>query len=173
MNRLHDALVGDGSQDALIQTANAGEHAMSINLAMKLYCATGYAVEPFQLVNAWEQFGVSALDAATTIRVLQIETRNPYFHDSSKGNGHIQQTQVQGLSTIYYSKLTPRKLKDDLEMSMKEEFPTLVDTKGEPERPRTYPPLDTMDFAIFRTKLGARAHTMHATQDFTFRFTSA
>jgi mannosyl-3-phosphoglycerate synthase len=178
MNGLQEALVGNESQNASIQTANAGEHAMSMNLAMKLRFATGYAVEPHQLINAWELFGTPSPDAANTssstkVRVLQIETRSPHFHDSSKGNDHIQRMQFQGLSTLYHSEIAPQKLKDDLGMFMKHDFPTLVDAKGQPERLRTYPPLETMDFEEFGSMLNTHAHILWVTQTSTFRSNGA
>lgn len=55
MNRLFGELVENSNIDDVIQTGNAGEHAMSIGLAMELQFATGYAVEPFQLIDAWER----------------------------------------------------------------------------------------------------------------------
>ena len=228
MNRLLDALVGDITENRLIQTSNAGEHAMSLDLAMDLCFATGYAVEPFQLVNAWEQFGVRNIDndqsltttvaqqfytahtafckfgttedtgnftqdinkSATSlsaashhssvanptrastvqsphnVRILQIETRNPHFHDVSKGHEHIQRMQVEGLSTIYHSRLVPRKLKDELRGFMKEEFPTAVGIDGEPERPRVYPPMRTLDFGVFRSVVKDKADTLKVVGDF-------
>ncbi|KAF1843207.1 glycosyltransferase family 55 protein [Cucurbitaria berberidis CBS 394.84] len=180
MNRFLNAIVDDTTQNAVIQTGNAGEHAMSLNLAMELRFATGYAVEPFQLVNAWEQFGgqtstykqkdhtmVSKAPLLRKVQILQIETRNPHFHDVSKGNDHIEGMQVQGLSTIYHSSLTPPKLKDELRVYMKENFPTVVGANGEPERARVYPPLGTMDFGIFRTAMKSYPKTLKVIDDTT------
>ena len=41
----------------IIKTANAGEHAMSLELAMGLTYASGYGVETQELVSIFEQFG--------------------------------------------------------------------------------------------------------------------
>ncbi|CAO2649977.1 Nn.00g012690.m01.CDS01 [Neocucurbitaria sp. VM-36] len=173
MNRLSNALVGDNAQNNIIQTGNAGEHAMSLNLATELCFATGYAVEPFQFINMWEQFGAqthphdvanstkaSTAVSSRKVQILQIETRNPHFHDISKGNDHIQRMQVQGLSTIYHSHLTPAELKDELRIFMKEEFPTIVANNGAPEKARIYPPMKTMDFQAFRSALKTNTCTL-------------
>lgn len=42
--------------DGIICTGNAGEHAMTISLALKLRLASGYAIEPFHFLDIWERF---------------------------------------------------------------------------------------------------------------------
>jgi mannosyl-3-phosphoglycerate synthase len=208
MNRLLDDLTGSDTPGETIQTGNAGEHAMSIDLAMKFRFATGYAVEPFQLIDAWERLGVetpvgdqpldiSGLTSFDTIqenhetgigreytppisnrssfsepiphssprpvtppdtppsevqqkiRILQVETRNPHFHDTSKGNGHIEKMQAEGLSTMYHSSLTSPELKEELRIYMKKNLSAVAGADGVPAELRTYPPMETMDFEIF------------------------
>ncbi|MEB3806303.1 MAG: mannosyl-3-phosphoglycerate synthase, partial [Desulfurococcales archaeon] len=39
----------------IIQTANSGEHALSIDLALKLRWAGGFAIEPFQIIDLLER----------------------------------------------------------------------------------------------------------------------
>lgn len=200
MNRLLCAIAEGENQDDIIQTGNAGEHAMNLDFAMELQFATGYAVEPFQLIDAWEQFGAhlgadnverlhtaiatiadeegtptptptsspeitpalspvftahSRLSTPPTppeprkVQIVQVETCNPHFHDTSKGEGHIGRMQVQGLSTIYHSTLTPPELRDHLRVYMKQSFSSLVGPGGEPEKLRAYPPMKHMDMAAF------------------------
>jgi len=202
MNRMLDTLVDGDNKDSIIQTANAGEHAMSLDLALELKLANGYAVEPSQLINAWQQFGSrfcthdveqlhtaiatytdgndedsythssppsmpastphsrrSSISTPSTpaetrkVHVLQIETRNPHFHDISKGDGHIERMQAQGLSVIYNSALTPEPLKEELRTYMKENLAGVVDINGEPQRMRVYPPMGQMNFETFRETL--------------------
>jgi len=218
MNRLLTTLLGDESEGKLqlIETGNAGEHAMSITLALDLKFATGYAVEPFQYIDAWERLGrrkfgdpesrlaqqsydydFLANDAAYTssdesiasspasvspistpatshppslmpalpeheIRILQVETRNPHFHDTSKGADHISAMQAGGLSTIYHSKLTPQDLKDDLRQHFKDNLSDVkgVAEDGTPEAPRCYPSMSSLDFKVFHAKVKARNETM-------------
>lgn len=52
---------GDAAGDpdevtSLICTGNAGEHAMTISLALKLRVASGYAIEPFHFLDIFERF---------------------------------------------------------------------------------------------------------------------
>ncbi|KAL5113260.1 hypothetical protein ACEQ8H_008876 [Pleosporales sp. CAS-2024a] len=226
MNRLLATLIeGDADQD-MIQTGNAGEHAMSVELALELQFANGYAVEPFQYVDAWERsvvqmhkdeelrrFGESynsalEVDEATyfgnysgsnessafsstcssdasspatspslksmsatalgqvdprrEVQIIQVETRSPHFHDTSKGGDHIAAMQVGGLSTIYHSCLTPQKLKDELREYIKEHLSEVkgVAEDGTPAAPRCYPAMSTMDFDEFRVTLEARQETL-------------
>lgn len=217
MNRLLDTIVGNAGPGDIIQTANAGEHAMGIDLAMKLRFATGYAVEPYQLVDALERFGThnsnhrhfadnitdhshiyrstcdssdfesdsntSVLSSSSSssssvssyfspsstyphtlnpqkIRILQVETCSPHFHDTSKGDGHIQKMQAEGLSTIYHSLLTPAKLKEELRAYLKENLPDVVGADGVPMKACVYPPMDTMDFEVFGEAVKASAGTL-------------
>ncbi|KAF2852541.1 glycosyltransferase family 55 protein [Plenodomus tracheiphilus IPT5] len=157
-NEIHMSNVENGNGTGLdvIETANAGEHAMTLDLAMKLRFATGYAVEPFQLINMWERFGSPAFTSPVVsrdVQVLQIETRNPHFHDVGKGNEHIEQMQVQGLSAIYHSELASKHLKEELRAYMKDKFPNAVNNEGVPEQARVYPPIGTMNFEVFEAEL--------------------
>ncbi|KAH9862681.1 hypothetical protein J1614_010774 [Plenodomus biglobosus] len=157
-NEIHKSDIEDGKETGfdVIQTANAGEHAMTLELAMKLQFATGYAVEPFQLINIWERFGPrDSLPSPVSrdVHILQIETRNPHFHDVSKGDEHIEKMQAQGLGAIYHSQLTPTQLKEELRAYMKEAFPNTVDSEGVPDRAHVYPPIATMDFEAFEAEL--------------------
>lgn len=181
MNRLLTSITGDENQNDLVKTANAGEHAMSTDLALRIHFATGYAVEPFQLVDAWERSGLFPHTPPGTppqtntshqmngdnmlpgrrVKILQIETMNPHIHDFGKGEEHILKMQAQGLSTIYHSKLTPPKLKDHLRAFMSEELTALVGKDGIPQEAYVYPPMQGMDWKSFGQGLKLWAETMH------------
>lgn len=215
MNRLLNAIAKGKTDDTSIQTGNAGEHAMSIDYAMDLKFATGYAVEPYQLVDTWERLAgrpvfeqlrnaadrtappddatssssepdedgdsfvltpgsssdVSFLStpatsrrpsvylstppqvsAANPVRILQIETRNPHFHDTGKGVEHISKMQAEGLSTIYHSRFIPKALKEELREYVKANLSGVpgVDHNGELAVPRIYPAVSTMNLAVFQ-----------------------
>jgi mannosyl-3-phosphoglycerate synthase len=156
MNRLLRA-ISPTAPKSLIQTGNAGEHAMSLELAMSLRFATGYAVEPFQLIDAGER-----LD---NVDIVQVETRNPHFHDTSKGGEHIERMQVQGLSTIIYSSLTPPDIKEDLKQYLTKELPAGLDTNGIPEQARMYPAIQTLSFDAFDATLSAFDGTLRVYGD--------
>jgi mannosyl-3-phosphoglycerate synthase len=214
MNRLLKTLANGNGEHATIETGNAGEHAMSLDYALELKFATGYAVEPYQLIDTWERLGgfIPVIHQARTIsralslyndsassgdedsayhssmastpatsrpvslhltdlpppmsarqvRILQVETRNPHFHDTGKGADHISKMQVEGLSTIYHSRFTPQEVKEELREYVKEHLSGVVGVgeDGEPAAPRAYPPIKSMDFDVFRAEVKARATTL-------------
>ncbi|KAJ4385007.1 hypothetical protein N0V86_000612 [Didymella sp. IMI 355093] len=174
MNRLLTSLTGNSNHSDLIQTANAGEHAMSTELALKLNFATGYAVEPYQLIDLWERWGAphsppaspllsaswkkeNKLAEPTTprskVRIMQIETLNPHIHDSSKGEEHIAHMQAQGLSTIFYSQLSEPMFRKKLHEYVKKNLGSVAGEEGVPEEARVYPPMEGMDFEVFNKLL--------------------
>ncbi|KAJ4355060.1 hypothetical protein N0V95_003278 [Ascochyta clinopodiicola] len=180
MSRLLNSITGGCIDDGFIKTANAGEHAMSVDLALQLSFATGYAVEPFQLIDAWERSNIfpptppstpprlgSATPGSVTmvpitrkVSILQIETLNPHIHDFSKGEVHIQRMQTQGLGTIYNSGLVPPAIKGELEEYMRQELSLQV-REGMLQQARAYPPMGSMDFAAFEEVSKTQAETLH------------
>jgi mannosyl-3-phosphoglycerate synthase len=91
----------------VVATGNAGEHAMTLDLGKRLRLAGGFAVEPHQYVDLFEQFG-GVLDSphpdvmASSVEVRQIETRNPHFHDD-KGEDHVADMRLQALNVLFHS----------------------------------------------------------------------
>lgn len=160
MNRLLTSIIMREEHSNFIQTANAGEHAMSTDLALRLNFATGYAVEPYQIVNLLESSGafpcppipppspfvcgddgtrpLLAANSVPKIKIMQIETLNPHIHDFSKGDEHIARMQAQGLGTIFHSSLINQETKKQLEAYIGDELGKVVNG-GIPEVPRTYP----------------------------------
>ncbi|MFC1894102.1 bifunctional mannosyl-3-phosphoglycerate synthase/mannosyl-3 phosphoglycerate phosphatase [Chloroflexota bacterium] len=94
----------------IIKTANAGEHAMSLELAKRLTYASGYGVETQELISVFEQFGgilpiVDKEAAEHWIEILQTETINPHLH-KDKGEEHLlKEMLLPSLSVIYHSPL--------------------------------------------------------------------
>lgn len=93
----------------VIKTGNAGEHAISMKLAELLPYASGYAVEPGELVYLFESFGgiLPEIDHEAVERgidLFQIETRNPHMHEE-RGIQHLKHMLTEGLATIYHSPL--------------------------------------------------------------------
>jgi len=104
-----------GFETEVVKTGNAGEHAMSMKLAEILPYASGYAVEPQELVSIFEDFGgilptknLKAMEQG--IDIFQIETRNPHLHEE-KGDEHLQGMLLAAMSTIYHSPLCGAELK--------------------------------------------------------------
>jgi mannosyl-3-phosphoglycerate synthase len=93
----------------ILKTANAGEHAMSLNLAMRLTYASGYAIETQELISILEQFGGMTpvgdkLITEKGVDVFQTETINPHLHEERGDSVHLyHQMLLPSLSVIYHS----------------------------------------------------------------------
>ncbi len=97
-------------ESEIIKTANAGEHAMSLDLAKRLTYATGYGVETQELVSIIEQFGgiLPTSDKAVSkkgVEIIQTETINPHLHEERGGEHLVQEMLLPSLSVIYHSQL--------------------------------------------------------------------
>jgi mannosyl-3-phosphoglycerate synthase len=112
-----------GFETEIIRTANAGEHAMSLQLGQLLTYAAGYAVETQELLSIFEGFG-GVLPLTRTkglksgVEIFQIETRNPHLHEE-RGKQHLEEHMLlPSLGAIYYSQLcdedTREKIKSEL-----------------------------------------------------------
>ncbi|MFC1979286.1 mannosyl-3-phosphoglycerate synthase [Chloroflexota bacterium] len=105
-----------GFETDIIKTGNAGEHAMSTKLAEILPYASGYAVEPQEIISILEQSGAVLPAPYPTVAkhgvdIFQIETKNPHLHED-KGTEHLLDMLRKGLSTIYHSQLANPTIKD-------------------------------------------------------------
>ncbi|KAK3339743.1 hypothetical protein B0T25DRAFT_362418 [Lasiosphaeria hispida] len=131
LNQVLSPIADTATSDRVVVTGNAGEHAMTMCLALKLMLAGGYAIEPFHFIDLLSRQlpSLSAVpssassvasynsdaDAASTsssrasdnsleashVRILQIRTRNPHIHRPSD-DSHISAMWKVGLGTIYY-----------------------------------------------------------------------
>jgi len=104
-----------GFETEVVITGNAGEHAMSMQLAEILPLASGYAVEPQELISLFENFGgilptKESKVIEQGIDILQIETRNPHLHEE-RGNQHLNAILLSSMSTIYHSPLCDKEVK--------------------------------------------------------------
>jgi mannosyl-3-phosphoglycerate synthase len=161
-NHVLNRLVGHhtGFETEIVKTGNAGEHALSIDLAMSIDYATGYAVETFHYVHMLEKFGGllehgdDTDDMHRLVKISQIESRNPHLHEV-KGDEHVDDMIAASLSTIYHSKLCPESLRQEIEEELgRRDY--LKD--GEQLAPmRIYKSLDRMDFDVFADRAAAAA----------------
>jgi mannosyl-3-phosphoglycerate synthase len=118
-NRFVNALLSSKGrfETEVIKTANAGEHAMSLELAMRLTYGSGYAVETQELISILENFSgiIEPADesiAEKGVEVIQTESINPHLH-AEKGDDHLlQEMLLPSLSVIYYSPLCEEKTKE-------------------------------------------------------------
>jgi mannosyl-3-phosphoglycerate synthase len=159
LNRLLGEYSGFGTE--VIATGNAGEHAMSMELAKRMRLAGGFAVEPFQFIDLFEQFG-GILDSAhpdvmaRTVPVLQIGSRNPHFHDD-KGEDHVHGMRVQALNALYHSPVCLPELRDAIREFLVAEGATAPG--AEPPAERIYPPVGMLALDLLFDVLDAEAES--------------
>jgi mannosyl-3-phosphoglycerate synthase len=159
LNRFLAEYSGFGTE--VIATGNAGEHAMTLDLGLKLRLAGGFAVEPYEYLDLFEQFG-GILESASpdvmtsSVPVLQIETRNPHFHDN-KGEEHVQGMRMQALNVIYHSPVTLPSVRQEIIDFMVSQG--ALEVSQEPPRERVYPPVGSLDLELLYDGLDAEALT--------------
>lgn len=139
-----------GFETEVVKTGNAGEHALNVDLALKLEYAAGYAVETHHYINLLEKYG-GILDSANPedlrdkVTICQIESRNPHMHDS-KGEDHVEDMIDASLSVIYHSELCPPSLKEEIMENVYSrrgaEAPEIAPVK-------IYPALSKLDLGTF------------------------
>ncbi|MEV4755315.1 mannosyl-3-phosphoglycerate synthase [Micromonospora sp. NPDC049559] len=157
LNRLIAEYSGFGTE--VIATGNAGEHALSLELGLRMRLAGGFAVEPFEYLDLFEQFG-GVLDAAhpevmaTSVPVLQIETRNPHFHDN-KGEEHVQGMRMQALNVLYHSPISLPAVREAILEFMVAQG--VLAPGQEPPHERIYPPVGSLALDLLRDVLEAEA----------------
>ena len=157
LNKLLAEYSGFGTE--VIATGNAGEHAMSLALGLKLRLAGGFAVEPFEYVDLFEQFG-GVLESndhdvmTSSVPVVQIETRNPHFHDN-KGEEHVQGMRMQALNVVYHSPVTLPAVRQAIIEFMVAQG--ALEVGQEPTRERIYPPVGGLDLELLYDGLDAEA----------------
>jgi mannosyl-3-phosphoglycerate synthase len=159
LNRLVAEYSGFGTE--VITTGNAGEHALTLDLGLRLRMAGGFAVEPYQFLELFEQFGgvLPSPDARAlpaSVPVVQIETRNPHFHDD-KGEGHVRGMRTQALNALYHSPVALDGVRQAIVDFLHAEG---VLGPGEvPPAERIYPPVGSLALDLFLDTLSAEAMT--------------
>jgi len=157
LNRLVAEYSGFGTE--VIATGNAGEHAMSLALGMRLRLAGGFAVEPFQFLDLFEQFGGVLASPhpdymGDGVTVRQIETRNPHFHEN-RGDEHVNDMRMQALNVVYHSPVCLPATRAAIRDFMVE--CGALCPGEEPPVERVYPPLATADLDRLHDVLSAQA----------------
>jgi mannosyl-3-phosphoglycerate synthase len=153
-NRLLNQLMSHytGFETEIIKTGNAGEHALSMDLAMNLDYSSGYSIEPFHIVNILEKFG-GFVDSPIPelmkerIEVYQVESRNPHLHEAGD-ESHIGAMRYQAMQVIYHSSICPEPLKKEIRKdAIKRGY---VEPGSQTlERPRYFPALSQIDLEAF------------------------
>ncbi len=152
--------VQTGFETNIIKTGNAGEHAMTMKLAEIMAFSTGYSIEPYQLVYLLEEFwkGETKYREAVSsgIDVYQIETLNPHIHEE-KGDEHIKEMLLQSLATIYHSKLSNEKLREEIVEELKRSG--VIRRRNEIKKNKVMPPIAEIDVAEFQKLLDEYSET--------------
>ncbi len=162
-NRFLNCVVAEhsGFGTDVIATGNSGEHALSIDLALRMRMAGGYAGEPYQIIELFEQYG-GVLDPphpdvmASTVPILQIETRSPHFH-ADKGEGHVQDMRMQALNALFHSPICLPSVRAAIVDYLVAE--SMLSPGGMPARERIYPPVGKLAIDLFFDILKAEAST--------------
>ncbi|MBN1931548.1 MAG: mannosyl-3-phosphoglycerate synthase [Desulfobacterales bacterium] len=124
-----------GFETDIIKTGNAGEHAMTMDLALTLDYSSGYSIEPNHFINIFERFGglggksLSEEIIEKHVQIFQIESRNPHLHNVGKGEGHVEEMTCGAFQVISQSPLCPENIKKKLQQEiavMQQEFPNSV-----------------------------------------------
>ncbi|MEJ2720964.1 MAG: mannosyl-3-phosphoglycerate synthase [bacterium] len=141
-----------GFETEIIKTGNAGEHAVSMDLAMNLDYSAGYSIEPYHIINIFEKFGgivESPLPELMKekIEVYQIESRNPHLHEAG-GKSHIDAMRYLAMQVIYHSAICPEPLKKEIRKDAVKRGYIDVGTKTL-DAPRYFPQLSQIDLETF------------------------
>lgn len=151
-----------GFETEVMRTGNSGEHCMSLKLAELLTYASGYAIEPYEIVNILEEFGgiiptanQEAMDKG--VEVMQVETRNPHFHED-KGDDHLKGMVVGSLGSIYHSKICPPKLREKILEALRSKNMLEENQQQEPPAPLKIEPFKDIDVREF-AKVLSKAST--------------
>jgi mannosyl-3-phosphoglycerate synthase len=155
LNRLIAEHSGFGTD--VIATGNAGEHALTLDLGLRMRLAGGFAVEPYQYIDLFEQFGGVGDSRhpdvmASSVGIRQIQTRNPHFHDN-KGEGHVADMRLQALNVLYHSSVCLPPVREAIR-----EFLALAPDL-EPPQERVYPPVGALALDQLLDVLTSEART--------------
>ncbi len=123
----------------VVQTANSGEHAMDVRLALGMRWAGAFAVESYQLVHLLESCwldleGGGCPFSPNGVTIYQFETRNPHIH-AERGDDHIVDMLAKSMSTIYHSRLADDAVRERIIKLLRD-----YGVEGEPPGHRVYPP---------------------------------
>jgi mannosyl-3-phosphoglycerate synthase len=141
-----------GFETEIIKTGNAGEHALSMDLAMNLDYSYGYSIEPYHIINLIERYG--GINEAPVpeimkqgIDLFQIESRNPHLHEAGEDE-HVQSMSYLAMQVIYHSSVCPKSLKRDIKQECKKSG--FVKEKEDVVRPHYFPALNSIDVKKFQ-----------------------
>jgi mannosyl-3-phosphoglycerate synthase len=169
-NKCMNSLISNrtGFETEIIKTGNAGEHAMSLRLAEILTYASGYAVEPQELMSVFEGFGgvlpmAHPTGAKHGIEIFQTETRNPHLHEEKGGQHLTLEMLLPGLGTIYHSPLCEEETKQVIINELMQQ--NAIEPEGKPPVPCFIKPLKNIDVKKFADAMAERMQLYSALEE--------
>ncbi len=152
-NRVLNQLIASytGYDTEIIKTGNAGEHALSMELATCLDYSAGYSIEPYHIINLIEKFGCVKGPPPESfnkhyVDVFQIESKNPHFHEAGDKE-HVDQMIQMALQVIYHSEVCPEDLKRSIAGDMSRR--KMIAKNHEPPKPHYFPAISTINPKTF------------------------
>lgn len=152
-NRLLNNLLSHyyGFESELIKTGNAGEHALTIDLARVLDYSSGYSIEPYHIINLIEKFGGIRQSPFPEVmkegvEVYQIESRNPHLHESGDDD-HIKDMSYIAMQAVYHSPVCPEAIKREILREMIHH--KFLSKEDKPPRPNRFPALSSINAESF------------------------
>jgi mannosyl-3-phosphoglycerate synthase len=150
LNRLISHYTGFDTE--IIKTGNAGEHALTMELANTIDYSAGYSIEPYHLVDLLEKYGgviepPGKRSIQEQVEIYQIESRNPHLHEAGDQE-HIREMSYQALSVVYHSRICPSKLKSELRREAVNRG--FIEKDREPAKPHYFRSLNRVDLDKFR-----------------------
>lgn len=166
MNRLIS--IHTGFETEIIKTGNAGEHAMSLKLAEILPYASGFAIEPQELLSIFEAYGgvypaPPGAPSEEGIGIFQIESRNPHLHEE-KGVDHLREMLRDGLGAVYHSPLCEEEGTRELildELARQD----ALEPDEEPPKPLMFSPFKNADLTRFQSALEEHMDAYYVLRD--------
>ena len=169
-NRCMNALISSktGFETEIIKTGNAGEHAMNLKLAEILTYASGYAVEPQELISIFEGFGgvlpiINPTAAKHGIEIFQTETRNPHLHEEKGGRHLLAEMLLPGLGAIYHSPLCDKENKKLIVNELLQQ--NAIKSGEKPPKPRIIAPLKNGDLKKFASVMAEHMKSYSALEE--------
>jgi len=163
-NKYLNALISHytGFETEIIKTGNSGEHAMSMKLAELLTYSSGFSIEPYEIVNIIEEFGGIFPSRYPEIiyegiDILQIETRNPHFHED-KGEQHLKEMLRDSLFCILSSKLCTSTIKQQILKDLKANG--ILTARKQPQQLNVMQPFKEIDIIEFARIVKERCTTL-------------
>lgn len=138
-----------GYETESLRTGNAGEHALSMDLALLLDYSAGFSVETYHFVSLLEKFGGIMPSPYPEVmkagaEIFQMESRNPHFHEATKGDKHIKEMIEYSLAVLYHSPICPEALKKEILRELRRA--RIIGKDAEPLQPKRYPALAGINF---------------------------